>query len=88
MLRLFSGGDGTSLTAAEPHNNIMRITSRRYAIILSGAQAVHTISWDEAMRLPRKNRRYLPCERSKSLPTKVGLRERQSLWRLSPLSRL
>jgi methylmalonyl-CoA mutase, N-terminal domain len=52
MLRLFSGGDGTSLTAAEPHNNIMRITLQALAIVLSGAQAVHTISWDEALGIP------------------------------------
>jgi methylmalonyl-CoA mutase, N-terminal domain len=51
-LRLFSGGDGTSLTAVEPHNNIMRITLQALAIVLSGAQAVHTISWDEAIGIP------------------------------------
>jgi methylmalonyl-CoA mutase N-terminal domain/subunit len=51
-LRLFSGGDGTSLTAVEPHNNIMRITLQALAIVLGGAQAIHTISWDEAMGIP------------------------------------
>ena len=51
-LRLYSGGDGTSLTAAEPYNNIMRITLQALAIVLSGAQAVHTMSWDEALGLP------------------------------------
>jgi methylmalonyl-CoA mutase N-terminal domain/subunit len=51
-LRLYSGGDGTSLTAAEPRNNIMRITLQALAIALSGAQAVHTMSWDEALGLP------------------------------------
>jgi methylmalonyl-CoA mutase, N-terminal domain len=51
-LRLYSGGDGTSLTAAEPHNNIMRVTLQALGIVLSGAQAVHTMSWDEALGLP------------------------------------
>ena len=51
-LRLYSGGDGTSLTAIEPRNNIMRITLQALAIVLSGAQAVHTMSWDEALGLP------------------------------------
>ena len=51
-LRLYSGGDGTSLTAAEPHNNIARVTLQALAIVLSGAQAVHTMSWDEALGLP------------------------------------
>lgn len=52
QLRLFSGGDGTSLTAVEPYNNIVRIAYQALAIVLSGAQAVHTISWDEALGLP------------------------------------
>jgi methylmalonyl-CoA mutase N-terminal domain/subunit len=51
-LRLFSGGDGTTLTSVEPHNNIVRTTLQTLAIVLSGAQAVHTMSWDEALALP------------------------------------
>jgi methylmalonyl-CoA mutase N-terminal domain/subunit len=51
-LRLFSGGDGTSLTAIEPLNNVVRTTLQTLAIVLSGAQAVHTMSWDEALALP------------------------------------
>ena len=51
-LRLFSGGDGTSLTSIEPLNNLVRTTLQTLAIVLSGAQAVHTISWDEALALP------------------------------------
>ncbi|MCC6224766.1 MAG: methylmalonyl-CoA mutase [Thermoleophilia bacterium] len=51
-LRLFSGGDGTTLTGAEPLNNIARTTLQTLAIVLSGAQAVHTMSYDEALALP------------------------------------
>jgi methylmalonyl-CoA mutase N-terminal domain/subunit len=51
-LRLYSGGDGTSLTAVEPLNNVVRTTLQTLAIVLSGAQAVHTMSWDEALALP------------------------------------
>ena len=51
-LRLFSGGDGTSLTSIEPLNNIVRVALQALAIVLSGAQAVHSISWDEALGLP------------------------------------
>jgi len=51
-LRLFSGGDGTSLTSVEPLNNIVRTTLQTLAIVLSGAQAVHTMSYDEALALP------------------------------------
>jgi methylmalonyl-CoA mutase, N-terminal domain len=51
-LRLYSGGDGTSLTAAEPLNNVVRVALQALTIVLSGAQAVHTMSWDEALGLP------------------------------------
>jgi methylmalonyl-CoA mutase N-terminal domain/subunit len=51
-LRLFSGGDGTSLTGVEPLNNVVRTTLQTLAIVLSGAQAVHTMSYDEALALP------------------------------------
>jgi methylmalonyl-CoA mutase N-terminal domain/subunit len=51
-LRLYSGGDGTSLTAIEPLNNVIRTTLQTLAIVLAGAQAVHTMSWDEALALP------------------------------------
>jgi methylmalonyl-CoA mutase N-terminal domain/subunit len=54
-LRLYSGGDGTSLTAAEPQNNIVRVALQALAIVLSGAQAVHTMSWDEALGLPSED---------------------------------
>jgi len=51
-LRLFSGGDGTTLTSIEPRNNLIRTTLQTLAIVLSGAQAVHTMGWDEALALP------------------------------------
>jgi methylmalonyl-CoA mutase N-terminal domain/subunit len=51
-LRLFSGGDGTTLTSVEPLNNVARTTLQTLAIVLSGAQAVHTMAWDEALALP------------------------------------
>jgi methylmalonyl-CoA mutase N-terminal domain/subunit len=51
-LRLFSGGDGTTLTGIEPLNNVARTTLQTLAIVLSGAQAVHTMAWDEALALP------------------------------------
>ena len=51
-LRLYSGGDGTQLTGIEPLNNAIRTTLQTLAIVLAGAQAVHTMSYDEALALP------------------------------------
>ena len=55
MMRFFSGGDGTSLTAVEPLNNIVRVTLHQLGIILGGAQAVHTVAYDEAIGLPTRD---------------------------------
>jgi len=73
MLRLFSGGDGTSLTAAEPYNNIVRITLQTLAIVLSGAQAVHTISWDEAIGLPTEESSLLALRTQQILAYETGV---------------
>jgi methylmalonyl-CoA mutase N-terminal domain/subunit len=73
MLRLFSGGDGTSLTAAEPYNNIVRITLQTLAIVLSGAQAVHTISWDEAIGLPTEKSSLLALRTQQILAYESGV---------------
>jgi methylmalonyl-CoA mutase N-terminal domain/subunit len=72
-LRLFSGGDGTSLTAAEPHNNIMRIAYQAMAIVLSGAQAVHTISWDEALGIPTEESALLALRTQQILAYETGV---------------
>jgi len=52
MFRVFSGGDGTSLTAVEPLNNIVRVTLHQLGLVLGGVQAVHTVAYDEAIGLP------------------------------------
>jgi methylmalonyl-CoA mutase N-terminal domain/subunit len=72
-LRLYSGGDGTSLTAAEPHNNIIRITLQALAIVLSGAQAVHTMSWDEALGLPSEASSLLALRTQQILAHETGM---------------
>ena len=72
-LRLFSGGDGTSLTAIEPHNNIVRIAMQALAIVLSGAQAVHTISWDEAIGIPTEASSLLALRTQQILAYETGV---------------
>lgn len=73
MLRLFSGGDGTSLTSVEPLNNVVRIAYQALAIVLSGAQAVHTISWDEALGLPTEEAALLALRTQQILAYETGV---------------
>src|ERR1700691_1630747 len=51
-LRTHCQTSGVSLTAQDPHNNIVRTTIEALAAVLGGTQSLHTNSFDEALALP------------------------------------
>lgn len=53
-LRFHTQTSGVTLTAQQPHNNIMRVTLQALAAVLGGTQSLHTNSFDEAYALPSK----------------------------------
>src|SRR5262245_35652699 len=52
MLRFHAQTAGSTLTAQQPDNNIVRVTLQALAAVLGGAQSLHTNSKDEALALP------------------------------------
>jgi methylmalonyl-CoA mutase N-terminal domain/subunit len=52
MLRFHAQTGGSTLTAADPLNNVARTTVEALAAVLGGAQSVHTNGYDEALALP------------------------------------
>ena len=52
ILRTHCQTSGYSLTAQDPHNNIIRTTIEAMAAIMGGTQSLHTNSFDEALALP------------------------------------
>lgn len=52
MLRFHVQTAGSSLTAQQPDNNIVRTAIEAMAAVLGGAQSLHTNSKDEALSLP------------------------------------
>ena len=52
MLRFHAQTAGSSLTAQQPDNNIVRVALQAMAAVLGGAQSLHTNSRDEALALP------------------------------------
>lgn len=52
MLRFHTQTAGSSLTAQQPENNIVRTTLQALAAVLGGTQSLHTNSMDEAYALP------------------------------------
>ena len=66
MLRFHTQTAGSSLTAQQPENNIVRTAIQAMAAVLGGTQSLHTNSFDEALALAdRSIRRASRCARSR-----------------------
>jgi len=52
MLRFHTQTGGSTLTAQQPENNIVRVTMQALAAVMGGTQSLHTNSMDEALALP------------------------------------
>jgi methylmalonyl-CoA mutase N-terminal domain/subunit len=52
MLRFHTQTAGSTLTAQQPENNIVRTAIQAMAAVLGGTQSLHTNSYDEALALP------------------------------------
>ncbi|WP_297436254.1 methylmalonyl-CoA mutase family protein [Thermococcus sp.] len=52
LLRFHTQTAGSTLTAQQPENNIVRVAIQALAAVLGGTQSLHTNSYDEALSLP------------------------------------
>ena len=52
LLRFHTQTGGSTLTAQQPENNIVRVAIQALAAVLGGTQSLHTNSYDEALSLP------------------------------------
>jgi methylmalonyl-CoA mutase N-terminal domain/subunit len=52
MLRFHTQTAGSTLTAQQPENNIIRTAIQAMAAVMGGTQSLHTNSYDEALALP------------------------------------
>lgn len=55
MLRFHTQTCGSTLTAQQPVNNIIRVTIQALSAVLGGTQSLHTNSFDEALALPTED---------------------------------
>jgi methylmalonyl-CoA mutase N-terminal domain/subunit len=51
-LRFHTQTGGSTLTAQQPENNVVRVTLQALAAVMGGSQSLHTNSMDEALWLP------------------------------------
>jgi methylmalonyl-CoA mutase N-terminal domain/subunit len=52
MLRFHTQTGGSTLTAQQPHNNVVRVALQALSAVLGGTQSLHACSYDEALGLP------------------------------------
>ncbi|MBI5670059.1 MAG: methylmalonyl-CoA mutase family protein [Chloroflexi bacterium] len=55
QLKFHTQTGGSTLTAQQPENNIVRVALQALAAVLGGTQSLHTNSMDEALALPTQN---------------------------------
>src|SRR4029077_3831469 len=52
LLRFHTQSGGSTLTAQQPENNIVRVAIQALSAVLGGTQSLHTNGFDEALGLP------------------------------------
>jgi len=72
-LRFHTQTAGSSLTAQQPLNNVVRTTVQAMAAVLGGTQSLHTNSFDEALGLPTEQSAELALRTQQILASESGV---------------
>jgi methylmalonyl-CoA mutase N-terminal domain/subunit len=73
MMRFHAQTAGSTLTAQQPENNIVRTTVEAMAAILGGAQSLHTNGFDEALALPTEQAARIALRTQQMLAHESGI---------------
>jgi methylmalonyl-CoA mutase, N-terminal domain len=73
MLRFHAQTAGSSLTAQQPENNIVRVAIQALAAVLGGCQSLHTNGLDEALALPTEDAALLALRTQQILAHETGV---------------
>ncbi len=72
MLRFHTQTAGSTLTAQQPDNNVVRVAFQALAAVLGGTQSLHTNSRDEALALPTEAAATLALRTQQILANETG----------------
>jgi methylmalonyl-CoA mutase N-terminal domain/subunit len=72
-LRFHAQTAGSSLTAQQPENNIVRVAIQALAAVLGGCQSLHTNSLDEALALPTEDAALIALRTQQILAHETGV---------------
>jgi len=73
MLRFHAQTAGSTLTAQQPDNNIVRVAQQALAAVLGGTQSLHTNSRDEALALPSEESVRIALRTQQIVATESGV---------------
>ncbi len=72
-LRFHTQTAGSTLTAQQPKNNVVRVALQALAAILGGTQSLHTNAFDEALGLPTEESARLALRTQQVLASETGV---------------
>jgi methylmalonyl-CoA mutase N-terminal domain/subunit len=73
LLRFHAQTAGSSLTAQQPENNIIRVAMQALAAVLGGCQSLHTNSLDEALALPTEDSALIALRTQQIIAEETGV---------------
>src|SRR5205085_5565767 len=73
LLRFHTQTGGSTLTAQQPENNIMRVTLQALAAVMGGTQSLHTNGFDEALGLPTAKAATLALRTQQVIANEAGV---------------
>ena len=73
QLRFHTQTAGSSLTAQQPLNNVVRVAYQALSAVLGGTQSLHTNGFDEALSLPTRDAARLALRTQQLLATETGV---------------
>jgi methylmalonyl-CoA mutase N-terminal domain/subunit len=73
LLRFHAQTAGSSLTAQQPENNIVRVAIQALAAVLGGCQSLHTNSLDEALALPTEDAALIALRTQQIIAQETGV---------------
>jgi methylmalonyl-CoA mutase N-terminal domain/subunit len=71
-LRFHAQTGGSTLTAQQPENNIVRVAIQALSAVCGGAQSIHTNSFDEALALPSEHAATIALRTQQILASEAG----------------
>jgi methylmalonyl-CoA mutase, N-terminal domain len=72
MLRFHAQTGGSTLTAQQAENNIVRVAIQALSAVCGGAQSLHTNGYDEALALPTERSATIALRTQQILATEAG----------------